>query len=351
MQAAVAKLPGLQDVTSDLQIASPMVKVSVDRQAASALGVDVDTVKQTLDLAFGTDQITQLYTPTDEFEVIMEIKPGLAKGVDVLNTLQVRGTSGKLIPLAQLAKVTMGVGPSQISHDGQLPAATISFNLAPGVSLGQATQEISQLERSLNLPSTITTGFRGTAQVFQDSLSGQGFLIAAAVITIYIVLGCLYESFVHPITILSGLPSAAVGALATLILFKNDLSVISIIGLVMLIGIVKKNAIMMIDFAIQRRAQGYSSIESIREACLLRFRPIMMTTMSALMGALPIAFGWGAGGELRQPLGLTVVGGLVVSQALTLFITPVIYIYLENLATYFKRGQPVAGQPIKELAE
>lgn len=365
----IKQLPGLQDVSSDLQIRAPVLKIDVDRDRAATLGVSLDEIRQTLYSGFGTRQISTIFTPANQYYVITEVAPEFQNNLNVMQNLYVRanglgaastngGQTGsqtsvantKVVPLQAVAKLSVVPGPTQVNHQGQLPAATISFNLQPGVALGQATAEIRQLEQQLTLPATIVTGFQGTAQVFQQSLDSQGLLIIGAVLVIYVVLGCLYESFVHPITILSGLPSAALGALLTLILFRLDLSVIAIIGVVMLIGIVKKNAIMMIDFAIKRRRQGYEAHAAIREACLLRFRPIMMTTMAALMGALPIAFGWGAGGELRQPLGLTVVGGLMVSQALTLFITPVIYTYLEGAATFLTRRSTVR-EPIPEVAE
>ncbi len=247
------------------------------------------------------------------------------------------------MPLAAVAKISTGVGPVTVNHQSQLPSVTISFNLAPNVALGTAVNEIAQLERSVNLPLTVNTSYQGNAQVFQAALKGQGLLLSAAVIVIYIVLGILYESFIHPITILSGLPAAALGALLTLMLFHQDMSVIAIIGIIMLIGIVKKNAIMMIDFALDRQRNGNSTAEeAIFQACMLRFRPIMMTTMAAIMGGLPIAVGFGEGSELRRPLGLVVVGGLIVSQSLTLFITPVIYLYLEKVRTMFSHGAELA---------
>jgi HAE1 family hydrophobic/amphiphilic exporter-1 len=349
----VRELPGFQDVTTDLQIGNRQALIDVDRDRAAQYGVTADALRNTLYSGFGTRQVSTIYTPADDFQVILEVEPRYQEDPTLLSRIYVRAqapsasgfgtTTGPLVPLEAFASFRNSVGPLTVAHQAQLPSVTISFNLAPGVSLGDAVDRITLAERQIGLPVTISTGFQGTAQVFQDSLRGQGLLLAAAVFVIYIVLGILYESFIHPITILSGLPAAGLGALLTLMLFKLDLSVIAIIGIVMLIGIVKKNAIMMIDFAIERRKQpGTTAEEAIHEACLLRFRPIMMTTMAAIMGTLPIALGHGAGAELRQPLGLAVVGGLCVSQILTLFITPVIYVYMEQMRAAMHRRKDAA---------
>ncbi len=346
MQQRIAQLQGIQDVTSDLQLRNRLAIVDINRDKASQLGITVDQIRNTFYSAFGTRQISTIYEPSNSYEVILELDPAFQQSPTDLSRIYLRSSTGQIVPLGALATVTPGIGPVTVNHQGQLPSVTISFNLAPGFALGTAVDQIAQLERAVNLPVSVSTSYQGNAQVFQAALQGQGLLLAAAVIVIYIVLGILYESFIHPITILSGLPAAGLGALLTLMLFHQDLSVIAIIGVVMLIGIVKKNAIMMIDFALERqRAGNVTADDAIFEACLLRFRPIMMTTMAAIMGGLPIAFGVGEGSELRRPLGLVVVGGLVVSQSLTLFITPVIYIYLEKLRLAFTRGAVPAHAP------
>jgi HAE1 family hydrophobic/amphiphilic exporter-1 len=342
VQTRLATLPGFQDVTSDLQLQNRQAMVNIDRDKAAQLGVTADALRNTLFSTFGTRQISTIYTPSNDYQVILEAEPRFQIEPRDLDNIYVKSGTGQLVPLGAFASIDTGVGPLSVNHQSQLPSVTIAFNLAPGVSLGEAVERIQAMEREMNLPVTVSTGFQGTAQVFQDSLRGQGFLLMAAVLVIYMVLGILYESFIHPITILSGLPAAGLGALLTLMLFGQDLTVIAIIGIVMLIGIVKKNAIMMIDFAIERRKYPDATPEgAIYEACLLRFRPIMMTTMAAIMGTLPIALGVGTGSELRRPLGLCVVGGLLVSQLLTLFITPVVYLYLERARGLFgRRAQP-----------
>jgi HAE1 family hydrophobic/amphiphilic exporter-1 len=352
----VAKLPQVMDVTTDLYIKNPQVTVEVDREKAAVYGVSIDQVRQELYNAFGSRQVATIYTPANDYQVILESQPEFRAGPNDLNRIYLKTSNGTTVPLSAVTRFVRTVGPLLVNHQGQQPAVTISFNLAPGYSLGEATDAIQKLERDAGLPATIATGFQGTAQVFQDSLRGQGILILAAIFAAYVVLGVLYESFIHPITIISGLPSAGIGAILTLMLFKMDLSVIAMIGIVMLVGIVKKNAIMMIDFALERRRVGLSAEAAIREAALLRFRPIMMTTFAAIFGTLPIALGTGAGAELRQPLGVAVVGGLCLSQLLTLYITPVIYLYLDRFDRMLKRRlepqlEEVADMPPAVAAE
>ncbi|TCT02666.1 efflux RND transporter permease subunit [Aquabacter spiritensis] len=345
MEERLSGLPQLRDVTSDLQITNPQLTIDLDKDKAAAVGITEDQLRNALYTQFGTRQVATLYTSTNQYAVIVEAQPRFQQDATDLARVYLRTTGGAVVPLETVAEIRRTVGPLQIAHQQQQPAVTISFNLAPGVSLGQAVDAIRAAEDEAGLPPNVSTGFQGSAQVFQSSLSNQPLLILAAVVVIYIVLGILYESFIHPITILSGLPSAGIGALLTLMAFKMELSVIALIGIVMLVGIVKKNAIMMIDFALERRRQGVDAQEAIREACLLRFRPIMMTTLAAIFGVLPIAIGAGAGSELRQPLGIAVVGGLLVSQVLTLYITPVVYLYLDRLDRAVSRA--ISGEGTK----
>ncbi|HEY2843108.1 MAG TPA: efflux RND transporter permease subunit [Bryobacteraceae bacterium] len=330
-------LPGLSDVNSDLQISSPMLTVDIDRDRASSLGVTEEQIENGLYDAYGQRQVSTIYTSIDSYWVVLEVKPEFQRDPKALGLLYIRSSGGSLVPLNEVVKLSSGVGPLSISHLGQLPATTISFNLQPGVSLGDAVDRVQSLAQEV-LPDSVSTSFQGAAAAFQSSLEGMGLLLALAILVIYMVLGILYESFIHPITILSGLPSAGLGALATLLIFHDELNIYSFVGVIMLIGIVKKNAIMMIDFALEsQRTHATPPAEAIYEACLIRFRPIMMTTLAALAGTLPIAFGLGAGGESRRPMGLAVVGGLVVSQLLTLFITPVFYTYMEQFRGAFHR--------------
>ncbi|MDR0379001.1 MAG: efflux RND transporter permease subunit, partial [Candidatus Accumulibacter sp.] len=330
-------------VTSNLYNRGPVVTLDVDRDKIAALGLTFGQVEDALQSAFSSRQISTIYGTTNQFQVILEVSPEYQLDPSMLSRLYIRAANGDLVPLDTVTRVTRGTQATTINHQGQMPSVTLSFNLLPGVSLGDAVNRLGALEREMQLPASLNTSLQGTAQAFQSSLQGLGVLLLIAVLVVYIVLGILYESFVHPLTILSGLPSAALGALVTLMLFGIDLNLYAFVGVIMLIGIVKKNAIMMIDFALDRqRGNGDPAFEAIYRACVIRFRPIMMTTMAALVGTLPIALGIGAGAEVRQPLGIAVVGGLIVSQFLTLYLTPVVYLYLDRLTRREQTAHAVA---------
>jgi HAE1 family hydrophobic/amphiphilic exporter-1 len=382
MQEKIGAISGVLDVTTDLQIKNPQITVQIDRDKASALGITASQIESTLASAFGSGQVSTIYTDTNEYWVILEVAPEYQLDANALANLYLRtnqqiltsqsnGSGGQatstssnttvqstngstqqlaqMVPLSTIASVTRSVGPLSVNHLGQLPAVTISFNLRPDVPIGNVVNQINQLAHSA-LPATITGSFQGTAQVFQSSLSGLGILLLVAIFVIYLVLGVLYESFIHPITILSGLPSAAFGALVTLLIFGVQLDLYSFVGIIMLIGIVKKNAIMMIDFALAaEKKEGWNAEKSIYQGCVVRFRPIMMTTFAAMMGALPIAFGFGAGATSRRPLGLAVVGGLLFSQLITLYITPVIYIYLDSLQEKLNQSSRLRASRTEQL--
>lgn len=342
LEEKMKQIPYAIDVNTDLMVNSPQLNVNLDREKASALGVTAEAVEEALSDAYGTRQISTIYAPTNQYRVIVEVKPKYQRNPIELSKLYVRTAAGSMVPLNTVAELKQGIGPLIINHLGQFPSATISFNIKTGPSLGDAVNDINKIAKE-SLPDSVTLNFQGTAQAFQSSFANMGVLLIIACLVIYIVLGILYESFIHPVTILSGLPSAGLGALLTLLMFHMDLNIYSFLGLIMLIGIVKKNAIMMIDFALEmQRQKNVDAEQAIFEACIVRFRPIMMTTMAALMGTLPIALGLGTGSESRQPLGLAVVGGLVVSQLLTLYITPVVYVYLDALQRKFIKNRASA---------
>ena len=350
LEQKIRQLPGFQDVTSDLQIANPQVQVIIDRDKAAALHLTPQKIEDALYTAYSSRQISTIYAPNNEYQVIMELDPQYQVDPGQLSALYVRNSDGQLIPLDAAAKLGQNLGPLAVTHAGQLPSVTISFNLKPGASIGDAVAAVNGVARQ-TLPATITTNFQGTAQAFQSSFQGLGLLLLMAILVIYMVLGILYESFIHPLTILSALPFAGFGALVTLLIFHTELSIYAFVGIIMLVGLVKKNGIMMVDFAIEaQRKEGKDAQAAIHEACLVRFRPIMMTTMAALMGTLPIALGFGAGAESRRPLGLAVVGGLLFSQMLTLFVTPVFFTYMEQFREWLGRRRGT-GRPAREVVE
>jgi multidrug efflux pump len=342
--AALQKNPKLTDVASDMQNGGMRELLVIDRDNASRFGITPQAIDDTLYDAFGQRQVSTIFTQLNQYHVVLEAYPRLQRNPGDLAHIFVKSANNTQVPLSEFVHFETTNTPLVINHQGQFPVVTLSFNLAPGVSLGQAVEVIHEAEQQIGFPASIQASFQGTAQAFQNSLANEPMLILAALVTVYIVLGVLYESYIHPVTILSTLPSAGVGAILALLITGNDFNVISLIGIILLIGIVKKNAIMMIDFALEaEREQGHSPEESIYQACLLRFRPIMMTTMAALLGGLPLAFGAGTGSELRRPLGITIVGGLILSQILTLYTTPVVYLYFDRLARRLRGAREPYG--------
>jgi len=338
--AKLRTVPELADLNSDQQNKGLELQLAIDRDTAARLGVSAQLIDDTLYDAFGQRQVSTMYTPLNQYHVVMQLQQQYWQNPDGLKEIYVRTSSGTEVPLSALTHYEPATTALAVNHQGQFPAVTLSFNLAPGVSLGDAVTAVDEAEREIGMPASIQASYQGTAQAFEDSLKNEGALILAALVAVYIVLGVLYESFIHPITILSTLPSAGVGAILALLICHTELSVVALIGIIVLIGIVKKNAIMMIDFALEvERKENKPPREAIYQACLLRFRPIMMTTMAAMLGGLPLALGSGVGSELRRPLGITIVGGLIVSQLLTLFTTPVVYLYLDRLQLWFARGR------------
>jgi multidrug efflux pump len=350
IQLRLAKVPELRDVNSDQQMRGLASNIVIDRDSAGRLGVNLQDIDNTLGDAFGQRQVSNIYKGLNQYHVVLEVAPQAQQSPEALKTIYVPSKSGKLVPLSAFAHYQYSNTPLSVNHQGLFPSITLSFNLAPGASLDPALLHIEAARRELGVPNTVHATFQGTAQAFQDAKANQAVLLITALGAVYIVLGILYESFIHPITILSTIPSAGIGAILAARFAKLDLSIIAMIGIILLIGIVKKNAILMIDFAVQaERVEGKSTVEAIYQACLLRFRPIMMTTMAALLGALPLALGSGVGSELRRPLGITIVGGLILSQMLTLFTTPVVYIYMDRIQTWIQgtryRGRAPAAAP------
>jgi len=339
----LSSLPELRDVASDLQESSPQIKLVIDRDTASRLGITPQQIDDALYDAFGQRQISTIFTQLNQYHVVMEVAPQFQNNPSDLSSIYITTANGGKIPLSAFTREERTNAPLAVNHQGQFPVVTVSFNLTPGTSLGDAVSAVNKVKADLGMPASIVSQFQGTAEAFQASLANEPFLILAALITVYIVLGVLYESYIHPVTILSTLPSAGVGAALALLICRTDFSVIALIGVILLIGIVKKNAIMMIDFAIDaERHEGKSPREAIYQACLLRFRPILMTTMAALLGGLPLALGTGTGSELRRPLGIAIVGGLIFSQVLTLYTTPVIYLAFEWIARKLRPARSAA---------